>query len=63
LVVKLFFIVYRQLEGDFKVTQKILPEEHLCRLCRDRGYGPCLNPLGEVFHYDEGEFEVALRGG
>lgn len=63
LIVKLFFVVHRQLGGDSKAIDNILPEELLCCLCCDCGYGPCFNLLGEVFHCDEGEFEVALRGG
>jgi hypothetical protein len=35
----------------------------LCRLGCYYGYDPSLDPLGEVFNGDEGEFEVALGCG
>jgi hypothetical protein len=59
----MFSVVYRQLRGDSEATDNVLPEELLRCYCRDCGYNPCFYPLGEVFHYDEGKLEVALRFG
>jgi hypothetical protein len=60
LAVELFAVVDCELGRDSESANNVLPEELLGGLQRYYGYYLGLDPLGEVFDGDEGEFEVPL---
>jgi hypothetical protein len=60
LAVKLFAVVDCEFGRDSEAADNVLPEELLGGLRRYCGYCSGLDPLGEVFNGDEGEFEVPL---
>jgi hypothetical protein len=60
LAIKLFAVVDCEFGRDSEVTDNVLPEELLGGLRRYCGYCSGLDPLGEVFNDNEGEFEFPL---
>jgi hypothetical protein len=60
LAVKLFVVVNSEFEQDSKAADNVLPEELLGGLRCYCGYYSGLDPLGEVFNGNVGEFEVPL---
>jgi hypothetical protein len=60
LVVKLFTVVDCEFGRDSEAADNVLPEELLGGLRCYCGYCSGLDPLGEVFNDNEGEFEVPL---
>jgi hypothetical protein len=63
LVVELLAIIDRQFGWDSEPTYDILPEKFMCCLGCYCGDCSALDPLGEVFDSDEGEFEIPLSSG
>jgi hypothetical protein len=61
LAVKLFVVVDCEFGRDSEAADNVLPEELLGGLRLYCGYCSGLDPLGEVFNGNEGEFEVPLR--
>jgi hypothetical protein len=63
LVVEFLAIIDCQFGWDSEPTYDIMPENFLC--CLGCYCGDCypLDPLGEVFKSDEGEFEISLSCG
>jgi hypothetical protein len=61
LAVKLFAVVDCEFGRDSEAADNVLPEELLGGLRLYCGYCSGLDPLGEVFNGNEGEFEVPLR--
>jgi hypothetical protein len=60
LAVKLFAVVDCEFGQHSEAADNVLPEELLGGLRRYGGYCSGLDPLGEVFIGNEGEFEVPL---
>jgi hypothetical protein len=63
LVVKLLAIIDCQFGWDSEPTYGILPKKIMCCLGCYCGGCSALDPLGEVFDSDEGEFEISLSCG